>query len=363
MIKYEEVIEHHNALLQKRYQDVTTLDNTLTRPLVSSQANKKKKQYRWFKYKEGFSACLVEKYLENQKHKKLLDPFAGSGTALFVASEIGIDSVGIELLPIGQEIIETRRILLDDFDATDFKTIDTWIKTKPWEYTKDTIEFTELKITMKAYPVETREQIRKYLFCLKQENNKVQKVLTLALLCVLENVSYTRKDGQYLRWDQRSERSSKAIPFNKGKIFEFTETVSTKLKDIISDTKDKTCFDLYNILEERKELGKIEICKGSCLNLLPTFPENTYDICVTSPPYCNRYDYTRTYALELAMLGVSETELSKLRQTMLSCTVENRVKDLNVMNFKWEKAINVADSNELLQAIIEYLEFKKKKRD
>ena len=52
-----------------------------------------------------------------------------------------------------------------------------------------------------------------------------------------------------------------------------------------------------------------------------TLPENSYDAVVTSPPYCNRYDYTRTYALELALLGIGEEEISRLRQEMLSCTV------------------------------------------
>ena len=46
---------------------------------------------------------------------------------------------------------------------------------------------------------------------------------------------------------------------------------------------------------------------------------------ITSPPYANRYDYTRTYALELAYLGVGE-EIFDLRQRQLSCTVENRAK-------------------------------------
>lgn len=57
---------------------------------------------------------------------------------------------------------------------------------------------------------------------------------------------------------------------------------------------------------------------------MPALPGNSYDAVVTSPPYCNRYDYTRTYALELALLGIGEDEISKLRQEMLSCTVENR---------------------------------------
>ena len=50
------------------------------------------------------------------------------------------------------------------------------------------------------------------------------------------------------------------------------------------------------------------------------------DFVLTSPPYANRYDYTRTYALELVFLGCNEEKVKQLRQKMLSCTVENRDK-------------------------------------
>ena len=77
------------------------------------------------------------------------------------------------------------------------------------------------------------------------------------------------------------------------------------------------------------------------------------------PPYCNRYDYTRTYALELALLGVTEDELVGLRQAMLSCTVENRAKDLLAINPAWQNAITAADQQQLLQKILAYLENQK----
>jgi Tfp pilus assembly protein PilZ len=51
-----------------------------------------------------------------------------------------------------------------------------------------------------------------------------------------------------------------------------------------------------------------------------------YDFIFTSPPYCNRYDYTRTYALELAFLGCDEEKVKNLRQAMMTCTVENKAK-------------------------------------
>ena len=44
---------------------------------------------------------------------------------------------------------------------------------------------------------------------------------------------------------------------------------------------------------------------------------------------------------------------------MLSCTVENRAKDLIAMNSNWKTAIQAADEHKLLQSILFYLESQK----
>jgi DNA modification methylase len=92
---------------------------------------------------------------------------------------------------------------------------------------------------------------------------------------------------------------------------------------------------------------------------MPTLSDGMYDSIITSPPYCNRYDYTRTYALELALLGTNEQQLANLRQQMLCCTVENRAKDLLKINPKWAEPLAAADQQELLQAILKYLDDQK----
>ena len=333
----------------------------LSRKTVSFQGNKGKPAYSWYKYKEAFSAGLVEYFLGSYKggiSGKVLDPFAGIGTTLFAASSQGISADGIELLPIGQEIIRARLLSERKLTTDDITTIERWIASLPWKACPERLPFSTIRITENAYPPDTIEAIERYRGALQQESEKVQAILRLALLCVLEDISYTRKDGQYLRWDARSgKRRSGTKAFNKGKILDFDTAITTKLKEILSDIRD---IQLPATLFPVKQVAKdIRLFKGSCLEILPTLKTASYGAIVTSPPYCNRYDYTRTYALELAMLDLTQAEVLNLRQEMLSCTVENREKDLLKICPQWAPFIEAANQQKLLQTIRTYLEHEK----
>ena len=333
----------------------------LSRKTVSFQGNKDKPAYNWYKYKEAFSAGLVEYFLGSYKGRtsgKVLDPFAGIGTTLFAASSQGIPADGIELLPIGQEIIRARLLSERELTADDITAIERWITSLPWKARSERLPFSTIRITENAYPPETVEAIERYRSALQQENENAQAILRLALLCILEDISYTRKDGQYLRWDARSgKRRPGTKAFNKGKILDFDIAITTKLKEILSDVRNAelpvTLFSVKQLSE------KIQLFKGSCLEVLPTLEKASYGAVMTSPPYCNRYDYTRTYALELAMLDLTQAEVLHLRQEMLSCTVENREKDLLKICPQWESFIEAANQQKLLQTICTYLEHEK----
>ena len=352
-------IETLDNKLMQRFHNKIKLQPELTRQLVSFQANKPRPTYRWYKYKEAFSASLIELLLSKYgiTSGKVLDPFAGSGTALFATSDAGIDGDGIELLPIGQQIILVRKCLEREFTKDDFACLKRWGIERPWTQSQLRISLSELRITVGAYPKKTFELIEQYMGAWQRENERVQSVLRFALLCVLESVSFTRKDGQYLRWDYRSGRRRGSKPFDKGEILNFDKAIYSKINEICDDLeagKDASELFFSKVLQ-----GDINLFCGSCLDIMPTLPRNLYNAVVTSPPYCNRYDYTRTYALELALLGVGEEEISRFRQEMLSCTVENRAKDLLKINPAWIKAIATVDNQELLQAILHYLEEEK----
>lgn len=348
-------IERLDEELEQHFQNKFLVKTSLSRPLVSFQANKTRPVYRWYKYKEAFSATLVEHLFESYgvRSGRILDPFAGIGTALYAASALGIHADGIELLPIGQIIVNTKKVLEAEFTADDFEVLGRWTKSQIWECSEKRVPLSELRITKGAYPEYTAASIEKYLGACQEENSRVQTILRFALLCILESISYTRKDGQYLRWDYRSGRKQGKKRFDKGEIASFEQAVSEKISEILQDShpvaKQSSLFPIGN------SQGEIRLHDNSCLRVMPTMANDTYDVILTSPPYCNRYDYTRTYALELALLGIDDKGLSNLRQEMLSCTVENRTKDLLRINPRWAHAIDTADGQWLLQAILKYL--------
>ena len=352
-------IEKLNRASEARWANKLRVDNSLTRALVSFQANKSRAISRWFKYKEAFSAGLVEHLLSRYRIAGgiMLDPFAGSGTALFAAGGLGMKAEGIELLPIGQILIATKQLLDWQLTEVDVERLAFWRDKHPWHQSKTSKPINELRITRGAYPAETLEAMERFLAASEQEGDHVKAILLFALLCILENISYTRKDGQYLRWDYRSGRRQGKKVFDKGDILNFDKAITTKLHEIVTDLRSSDFSDDFFVTTPQK--ADVKLHSGSCLTILPKFKGESYDCVITSPPYCNRYDYTRTYALELALLGVGEEGLGEFRQEMLSCTVENRAKDLLALNPEWKPAIIAADKQPLLQSILAYLESQK----
>lgn len=345
--------------LERRFEEKLVVNHDLDRTLVSFQANKRQNHYRWFKYKEGFSASLVQYLLDKLRMDsgRLLDPFAGSGASLFGAAKRGLDSVGIELLSVGWQVIEARKHAASSDGSDLAAALQHWLNHKPWREEKGALPFHHLRITRGAFPPETEKSLGHYLAAADGETEPARTMLRFAALCILEEVSYTRKDGQYLRWDYRSGRKQGVKPFDKGAIVPFDKAIETKLIQICDDLRGEP-IELFPDMET----GKIDLFRGSCLDHLPQLESQSFDGLITSPPYCNRYDYTRTYALELAFLGTSEEQLRILRQKMVSCTVENREKARLKDGFDPElfnRAEKSFKQQELLALILQYLEARK----
>ena len=319
------------ASLEKQYSQLLLETTQFNRRLVSFQANKMEMLHSWMKYREGFSAGLVDLLLNEFNlgvGDTVFDPFAGSATTLLVAGLRGIDGVGIELLPHCHLAWDAKSRAFQ-YDVVELKGILTHLRhvTLP----PSNQSFPHLTITESAFPRENEIDLMAYTHWVRQypmsEDAKI--LCKFILLSILEDISYTRKDGQYLRWDRRADkivqqnrarmaRGQKPINgIHKGALPTVKQAFLKKLREII--------LDVEQIQKGSEPSAKQRLIRGNLLYELPGMPANQFAAVITSPPYANRYDYTRTYALELAYMNVG-SDIFDLRQQQLSCTVENKSK-------------------------------------
>ena len=274
---------------------------------------------RWLKYKEGFSTQLVAALIQEYRPESVLDPFAGIGTTPLIAAASGCKATGIEVMPVGVLAGNAIVQVANGLTRTEYERVSKSLieSVDSQEGPVDGFCFPHVRITSGAFSDETEKDISIARHFLSQvQDRRLRSVLELACMSVLEDVSYTRKDGQYLRWDRRANRKLRST-MEKGVIPSFKSALKKRFKEISDD---------FDSLKELFGGASPDLTTGSCLELMRRIPSESYDMVITSPPYANRYDYTRTYALELAWLGFDQSGFSELRQRMLTATVENRKK-------------------------------------
>ena len=343
--------EARNALYE-RFASRIQVGEHLNRKLVSYQGNKRAPGLRWLKYKEGYSAGLVRGLLQQASAVNVLDPFSGTGTTALTAAGMGIPGTGIEIMPIGN--LAARAIAAASIGIDSGQLSKVSIEMAEAISKKDYSErfvFPHIQITDRAFPQETERDLAKAReFVAGVEEQSLSLILTLACVSVLEEVSYTRKDGQFLRWDPQSGRDV-SRKLHKSSIPTLSEALHRRLTEIATDIPS---------LKRMYSGPAPEFIEGSSLTELRSLPSESFDTVITSPPYANRYDYTRTYALELAYLGLDQDQFKMLRQSLLSATVENRSKRQSLAreyegNGLFLKAMAMVDSHSALQEALNAL--------
>lgn len=335
--------ETERQSLEKKYAKLLEVTEKFNRQSVSYQLSKKNTLHSWLKYKEGFSATLVNILLDEMGATAgdwIMDPFMGSGTTALVCQMRGINSIGYDVMPISAvsirakaavmkyDVDEIRRLIKD---ISDLSVPDGYNNTTPY-----------ITITRGAYPQEN-ELFLAYINDWNEQSRYSQEVKNLLTLCIinsLEKCSFTIKSGQYLRWDCRSKKVQNAnkIRASKGKKLLPEKFVRAE----ILDSKKSIIDELLHVLKDIDLIQKnwvyatrseINFVPKSALYELPLVESSKLTGVITSPPYCNRYDYTRTYALELVYLGIGEEKIKKMRQDLLSCTVESKSKIDNLKDY------------------------------
>lgn len=276
---------------------------------VSYVGNKNIPLLRLYRYKEAFSLSFVEEFIKRfdlTEDDYLLDPFCGMGTTLFAGMLNKVPAIGIDRLPIAAFIAKTLPLFLaasprEIKDAFDFIKGNVDV-VEPADVASD------VKIMDIAFPEDLRLELRRWKSAIDALPYPIKDIFLLLFFSILEPCSYTAKDGQFLR-------------LKKDKILAKPhEILDIKVHEAIRDIESAGVYWKHF---DQAPIPAVKV--GDARDLSDVAFKKSPTAIITSPPYGNRYDYTRTYSLELCFHFVkSFEELKGLRHGVLRSHIESK---------------------------------------
>ena len=320
MIKKDEFLQEYKKL-DKEFN--TRKDNSYEY-LVNFSQTSNEPIHRWFYYQEGYSPQLVVNIFNHLGIKSkdcfVFDPFAGSGTTLLVAKQVGMKSLGFEINPFSAFMINTKTKNHTQDEINSIKVF----KLPPQRILSDVYQKYKLKIIQNLFDKKKLEKIE----LLKKEiqnvgDKKVKNLLMACLLSILEDVSNYRKGGNGLKKKKVTKDLDPFKEFLKKKI-----QISEDLAKTINGSEPIIINDSCLKLEKYTEIPEI-------------------DISIFSPPYANCFDPFEVYKMEL-WIGEFVTSYKDLREKRKRALRSNLNADL-------KKQIGINHRTNLLNEIINYL--------
>lgn len=294
--------------LERKYAPLLSEELRLAN-IVSYVGNKKVPFLRLYRYQEAFAFQFVKEIIAHfglTDKDYILDPFCGMGTTLFTSAQHNIASLGIDRLPIGVFVARTLPLFYN-LQPGDLREAFACLKSRVSKAAPAEVAL-DVAIMKVAYPPDTLYLLRQWKTAIEGLDTPLKDTMQLLLLSILESCSYTSKDGQFLRLlrDKQTAHPTEAL---EQKVYEAERDVQ-----LVRELGWDRCFKQPEIY-----LGDTRSLSGIPFERAPT-------ALITSPPYANRYDYTRSYSLELCFQFVgSFEELKGLRFGVLRSHIEAKV--------------------------------------
>ena len=256
--------------------------------------------YRWFSYPHSFSRELVHELLDffgARPGEWVLDPYVGAGTTLLACREKSIQAFGIDELPLSVFVSNAKS---QSYDVQELKScIDSFFMV---ETTSD--PFGTIPVVDVAFTPYVRGKINSIYTWTSQLSLSTRNFFILALLSILENISQTAKSGGWLRIIENQVDQDQVEVIYKAKVKQMIEELE------LSNLPNNCGESWYAIQGDARTIDTYE---------------HPVKYVITSPPYLNRHDYTRVFALEMALHFVkTNADLIAIRSQALRSHVEAR---------------------------------------
>ena len=313
-----------------------TIDPATPRRRISAEANKlgndDRAAHDWYRFVLSYPPHLVRDYLarfDASAGKCVLDPFCGTGTTIVECKKLRVPSIGVEAHPMAHfasatkvdwdvepaELEESSRRIaaaaIDELEANGI--IDdpapALIAETPYRRKLRTLspEIEKLLLTNSISPLPLHKTLvlRDAIRSRGSERCRSHQLLALAkaLVTTVGNLEFGPEVGV-------------------GRAKADAPVVSRWLR-LVQETVDdlRTLKPLASVPAKAHHADSRDIAR--------LVPPQSIDIVITSPPYPNEKDYTRTTRLETILLGfiTSKKELQALKRTMVRSNTRGVYKD------------------------------------
>lgn len=265
----------------------------------------------WYRFVLSFPPHLVQQYLEEfgaNESSMVLDPFCGTGTTNVECKKRGIPSWGIEASPITHFASKTKC---------------TWVtSTRNFISTAEQIAQRATQTIKASHELRTlsEEQIT---LILKNSISPQPLSETLVLRDMIYAANSQYQDYYLLALAKHIVYSYSNLKFGPEVGISRTKKEKVDVVDIWLSEIKKMQYDLELFGEHA--ITKANITLGDSRNISIVDHIGEIDCVITSPPYPNEKDYSRTTRLESVILGFINTkdDLRKIKKGFIRSNSKN----------------------------------------
>lgn len=284
--------------------------------------------HRWYRFVLSFPPHLVRDYLTKFKatsQSRVLDPFCGTGTTLVECKKLGIPSVGIEAHPMSQFAAKVKldwcldsEGLLDHANKVGSAALSALEKAGLDDSGRcDHPTKTQMK-QLRALPHEAAQLL------LANSISPLPLHKTLVLLGAIKDLH----DPRYCQHELLALARAAVFPISNlhfgpevgvQKPKTDVAVVAAWLQGVLDIADDVPSLRLND------SIPAVVHQSDSRATFAKHLRPNSVDIVITSPPYPNEKDYTRTTRLESVLLGFirNKAELRALKKTLVRSNTRN----------------------------------------
>lgn len=273
----------------------------------------------WYRFVLSFPPHLVRDYIHKfnlSTNQTVLDPFCGTGTTLVECKKLGIPSFGIEANPVVKMAAQTKVNWDIDYNKLLQHSILVAQKANNLiRHSKDDFKVLD-------------EEKSKLII-----NNSISPIPLHKSLILLEALESLREEQFY---DIERTAFAKQLVFSYSNLKFGPEVGVGRKKKIDVEVVDLWLNQIKKMVSDLKEYKlfkkvKSKIFLGDSRTFENFMSQKSIDAVITSPPYPNEKDYTRTTRLESVILGFMKTkaDLRAAKEKLLRSNTRNIYKGDN----------------------------------